>query len=141
MYGLTDEHIAHLPPLTGGYRNVAHEKYAPHYVLDRRPDLLLTTLRRDGAPRTAGLSLAAARMRACYAPFLLVKVRGEPPPEAGWLLFTNRPTPALHDEGYRTAALRRRRGDAAGDCRQLERRRREAQAGRPRAAAQTPASR
>ncbi len=130
MFGLTDEHIAHLPPQTTGYRAVAHEKYAPHYVLDRRPDLLLAGLKRDGSPRTAGLAGAAVRLRACYAPFLLVKVRGERPPEDGWLLFTNRPTPALHDAGYRTAAFRRRRGDSAADCRRLERRRREALARR-----------
>jgi hypothetical protein len=120
MYGLTDEHIAHLPPLTRGYRNVAHEKYAPHYVLDRRPDLLLTGLNRDGVPRTAGLPRAAARVRACYAPLLLVKVRGERPPEDGWLLATAEFTPALHDRGYTTAALKRRSGEEAGDCGELD---------------------
>ncbi len=122
MYGLADEHIAHLPPLTSGFRTVAHEKYDPHYVLDRRPDLLLSGVRRDGVPRTAGLGRTPVRLRACYAPFLLIKVRGARPPEEGWLRF-GRPTPELYDDGYQTAVYRRRRGAAADSCRKLERRR------------------
>ena len=122
MFGLADEHIAHLPPLTSGFRNVAHEKYDPHYVLDRRPDLLVSGVLRDGVPRTAGLRSTPVRLRACYAPFLLLKVRGGRPPEEGWLRF-GRPTPELYDAGYRTVVYRRRRGAAADACRKLERRR------------------
>jgi hypothetical protein len=129
MFGLTDEHIAHLPPPTVGFRQTAHDKFAPDYVLDRRPDLLLSRLTRSGRPTTAGLGLAAARVRACYVPLLLIKVRGARPPEDEWLLFTNRPTPELHAAGYETAVLRRRRGDAAAGCRAMERRRRAMRAG------------
>lgn len=123
MFGLTDEHIAHLPPIGGARRQAGHEKFAPDYVLDRRPDLIVTRLSPGAQLTSAGLQRAAARLRACYVPLLLAGDRkrsrgGE------WLVFTNRVTPEHYAQGYETAVLRRRRGAAAAGCRALERRRR-----------------
>lgn len=123
MYGLTDEHIAHQPLPAAGFRQAAHEKFDPQYVLDRRPDLLISRLSRRATPVSAGLGAVAGRVRTCYVPLLLLKVRGAPPTEEGWLLFTNRATPELVAAGYETALFRRRRGAAASDCRRIERRR------------------
>ena len=38
MYGLADLHIGHMTPLAVGFKQVAHEKYDPRYVLNRRPE-------------------------------------------------------------------------------------------------------
>jgi hypothetical protein len=113
MYGLTDERIAHLPPLRRGHRAVAHEKFAPHDVLDRRPDLLITRVSREGRPLSAGLARAARRVAVCYRPWLLLKVREGPPVDGRWVVEVEAFTPELFDAGYRHGVLTRRTGRRA----------------------------
>jgi len=82
-------------------------------VLDRRPDLVITGLTREGGPRTAGLPRAARRLAVCYAPWLLGKVRFGPPADGRWVLEVDAFTPELFDAGYQNAVLRRRLGRRA----------------------------
>jgi arabinofuranosyltransferase len=116
MYGLADVHIAHRPPLPVGYKHVAHEHFDPRYVLDRRPDYLLSPYDREGVLRFGGLARAVRRVRACYRPLLLAWQGSEPPPDGVWLLPSRTLDPALWDRGYRTALLELRRGRGVARC-------------------------
>ena len=108
MYGLADEHIAHLPPLKQGFRTVAHEKYAPGYVLDRRPDYIVSGLDERGRAQTAGLRRVAARMESCYRLWVVLKVNGVRPAENEWIVRSGNFRPDLFADGYQTAVFRRR---------------------------------
>jgi hypothetical protein len=114
MYGLADLHIGHMTPLASGFKKVAHEKYDPAYVLDRKPDLLISGVDRNGVPRTAGLPRARDRVWACYRPVLFLN---EGPAGTGrHLLPAEGFSPALVDAGYRIALWERRRGPDVGRC-------------------------
>ncbi|HXO20161.1 MAG TPA: hypothetical protein VOA87_09600, partial [Thermoanaerobaculia bacterium] len=120
MFGLTDPHIAHLDPAVGG-RPAAHEKFDPAYVLDRRPDFIVSTrLDFQGRPMTAGLRDVGDRLAACYNLFAVVKVRGERPDEGSWVVTTSRYRRDLYADGYRMGIFRRRHGPRAAQCAALE---------------------
>ncbi|HEY0782984.1 MAG TPA: hypothetical protein VGE98_11040 [Thermoanaerobaculia bacterium] len=118
MFGLTDRHIAHLPPprVAG---TVAHEKYDPEYVLGRRPDYLISTrIDAAGRPTTAGLGRVLPLVDACYSLLAVVKTRGEWPADDRWVVAPERYGPELFAAGYRMGVFRRRQGQRAGRCRQ-----------------------
>jgi arabinofuranosyltransferase len=112
MYGLADEHIGHMKPLAVGFKQVAHEKFDPRYVLDRKPDLLLSYMERNGLARAAGLARANQRVWACYRPLVLMR---DVEDRSTWVLPSHQYTPALWDAGYKIVVFELRRGlDAAG---------------------------
>jgi arabinofuranosyltransferase len=114
MYGLADLHIGHMTPLAVGFKEVAHEKYDPRYVLGRRPDLLVTYIDRKGVPRTAGLPRVKDWMWACYRP--LVLLRDHPAPDGSSLLPSRVFNAELYDQGYSTVVMERRHGRDAARC-------------------------
>jgi arabinofuranosyltransferase len=118
MYGLADLHVGHMSPLAVGYKQVAHEKFDPAYVLDRKPDLLLTAVDRTGTPRTAGLARVKDRVWACYHPLVFLKEGGSAADRH--LLLAAVFSPALADAGYGIALWERRQGKDAGRCARLE---------------------
>lgn len=117
MYGLADLHIGHMTPLPIGYKQTAHEKYDPRYVLGRRPDLLVTGLDRNGTPRTAGLPRVSEWVWACYRP--LVLLRQSPDPQGQWLLRSSVFNAELYDQGYHEGVFERR-PDPKDTCNQFE---------------------
>jgi arabinofuranosyltransferase len=118
MYGLADLHVGHMSPLAIGYKQVAHEKFDPAYVLDRKPDLLITGVDRAGTPRTAGLARVKDRVWACYRPLVFLREGGSAADRH--LLFSAVFSPALADAGYGIALWERRQGEDAGRCARLE---------------------
>jgi arabinofuranosyltransferase len=114
MYGLADLHIGHMTPLPVGFKQVAHEKYDPRYVLRRRPDLLVTYLDRQATPRTAGLPRVKDWVWACYRPWVLLG--DHPSADGSWLLPSRIFNAGIFDAGYRVAVLERRHGLDAARC-------------------------
>ena len=118
MYGLTDRHIAHLrvPAAKGG--PPAHEKYDPAYILEKRPDVIVSTdVDPSGTPVSAGLAIVAEEMAACYRLQAVVRSRrGAPSPPNAWIVYTERYSRDLFAQGYRTAVYVLRRGPEAESC-------------------------
>jgi hypothetical protein len=110
MYGLNDAHIAHRRVPPGAAGKAGHEKHDARYVLDRRPDLVLTSLSRRGLPHSAGLREVAARFRACYELIALVRVQKGPPGDGRWVVPVTDFVPQLWQAGYSDGLFRRRTG-------------------------------
>lgn len=115
MYGLVDANIAHMPVRTTGFIRVAHEKFAPRYVMDRRPDHIVTYLTPDGRSATGGLARVGRRLTSCYEWKLQVRVAEGAAEGAPWLMPIDSFSPALYEQGFR-AALLSRRPDAPPGC-------------------------
>ena len=115
MYGLVDKNIAHMPVRTTGFVRVAHEKFAPRYVMDRRPAYIITYLTPDGRSATGGLARVGRRLWTCYEWQFQVRVAEGATDDAPWLLPVDSFSPQLYEQGYR-AALLRRRAEALAGC-------------------------
>ncbi len=103
MYGLTDEHIAHLQLSQPGAGIVAHEKFDPHYVLAQQPGCIVSTwIDESGQPLSAGLTDVLAQFTARYRLSAAAKSRFGPPADGRWVLPVRAYTPELYTQGYQT---------------------------------------
>jgi hypothetical protein len=103
MFGLTDEHIAHLPVSARQGSVVAHEKFDPQYVLRRQPDCIVSTwMDREGNAISAGLSEFAGDFNNTYNLVAVSKTRYGPPDRGRWIIVTSTYKPKMYDTGYQT---------------------------------------
>ncbi len=103
MFGLTDEHIAHLDIPEQGPGIVAHEKYDPEYVLSRRPDCIVSTwVDLQGQPISAGLALVGEQFNRSYKLVAVAKTQHGPPENGRWVMPTSDYPERLYQDGYVT---------------------------------------
>ena len=103
MFGLTDEHIAHLDVSDIGKGVVAHEKYDPFYILRRKPDCLVSTwMNEQGQAISAGLDAVTQGLEGLYELVAVAKVRYGAPPDGRWVIATSTYSQALFKDGYQT---------------------------------------
>lgn len=109
MFGLTDLHIAHLNVPITAQSIVAHEKFDPHYILQRGPDYIVSTwMDAQGNAVSAGLPDVGQRFRETYELIAVAKIRNGPPQDGRWIIVTSVYTPELYQQGYVTGLFRRK---------------------------------
>ncbi len=103
MFGLTDEHIAHLKINHQGFGVVGHEKVDPWYILRRRPTCIVSTwLSPAGEAIAAGLKSVIPQFNQEYALIAVAKVRMGAPSDGMWIIETQTYHPQLYENGYWT---------------------------------------
>lgn len=103
MFGLADEHIGHLDLPTPGKGTVGHEKFDPEYILQRRPDCIVSTwMDKEGHAISAGLRSVTREFDALYQLMAVAKVRYGPPVDGKWVLTTSVYSSVLFESGYQT---------------------------------------
>lgn len=103
MFGLTDLHIAHLEIPITEQSIVAHEKYDPQYILQRKPDYIISTwMDSTGRAVSAGLPFVEEEFNRCYKLIAVAKVRHGPPTDGRWIIVTSSYAPELYEQGYVT---------------------------------------
>jgi arabinofuranosyltransferase len=103
MFGLTDLHIAHLDVPITEQSIVAHEKFDPHYILQRRPDYVVSTwMDVHGNAISTGLASVGQQFKEAYELIAVAKIKNGPPPDGRWVVVTSVYTPELHQQGYVT---------------------------------------
>jgi arabinofuranosyltransferase len=103
MFGLTDVHIAHLELENLGQGTVAHEKTDPWYVLERRPDCIVSTwMDQEGNAVSSGLLSVKDEFSSLYALIAVAKSRQGPPQNDRWVIETSVYNPRLFENGYVT---------------------------------------
>jgi len=103
MFGLTDEHIAHLKIDHQGFGVVGHEKVDPLYILQRRPTCIVSTwLSPAGEAIAAGLNKVTQQFNQEYALIAVAKVRMGPPADGRWIIETQTYHAQLYERGYWT---------------------------------------
>jgi hypothetical protein len=108
MFGLTDEHIAHLNIPTTENSIVAHEKYDPHYILSQEPDYIVSTwLNKQGQPVSAGLSSVRKEVEKSYSLIAVTKVKKGMPTNGNWVIETSTYGKSLYENGYLTGVFQR----------------------------------
>lgn len=107
MYGLVDEHIAHHAEFDPRMP-AAHAKSDPVYVLEQRPDYLISDLTPDGRPYNARLGVVADRIAREYELVAQAKAKRGALVRGRRLIETDRFRPDLHRKGYLVGILRRR---------------------------------
>jgi hypothetical protein len=108
MFGLTDEHVAHLEVPVTEKSTVGHEKYDPSYILERKPDYIVSTwLDAQGHAVAAGLGAVREQVEQSYKLVAVAKVREGAPADGRWVLETSSYDEALHDAGYRSGVFER----------------------------------
>lgn len=109
MFGLTDPHIAHLDVPITEQSIVAHEKADPRYILERRPDFIVSTwMDERGNAVSTGLPSVAQQFGESYGLIAVAKIKEGPPPDERWVVITSVYTPELFQQGYVTGLFRRR---------------------------------
>lgn len=108
MFGLTDLYIAHLEITITKQSIVAHEKYDPRYILQRKPDYIISTwMDPTGRAVSAGLPMVEEEFKRCYTLIAVAKVRNGPPLDGRWVIVTSSYSPELYEHGYVTGLFRR----------------------------------
>jgi arabinofuranosyltransferase len=103
MFGLTDEHIAHLAMTDQRPGIVAHEKYDPEYVLARRPDCVVSTwVDPQGQAISAGLALVSEQFNQIYKLVAVAKTQHGPAENGRWVIRTSDYPEKLYQDGYVT---------------------------------------
>lgn len=103
MFGLTDEHIAHLDISDSGTGIVAHEKIDPEYILERYPDCIVSTwMDEKGQAISAGLASVQDEFKDNYHLIALAKVRNGPPQDDRWVIVTSKYSKNLYKNGYQS---------------------------------------
>ena len=101
MFGLTDTHIAHIDYSQQGLGVVAHEKFDPEYILDRRPGCIVSSwMDQDGMASAAGLPEVKDEFERLYQLIAVAKVRNGPPSDGRWVIPTTVYKPSLYQSGY-----------------------------------------
>lgn len=108
MFGLTDLHIAHKDVPITGQSIVAHEKYDPQYLLQRRPDYIVSTwMDPEGRAVSAGLPLVEEGFNRCYKLIAVAKIRNGPPTDGRWVIVLSSYSSDLYEQGYVTGLFQR----------------------------------
>lgn len=108
MFGLTDLYIAHLEIPITEQSIVAHEKYDPQYILQRKPDYIISTwMDSTGRAVSAELPFVEEEFNRCYKLIAVAKVRHGPPTDGRWIIVTSSYTPELYEQGYVTGLFQR----------------------------------
>jgi len=109
MFGLTDLHIAHMNIPITEQSIVAHEKYDPEYILQRRPDYIVSTwMDPAGQAVSAGLPLVGEKFRQCYELIAVAKIRHGAPADGQWVIVTSSYSSDLYEQGYVTGLFQRK---------------------------------
>lgn len=108
MFGLTDLHIAHQDVPITEQSIVAHEKYDPQYILQRKPDYIVSTwMDPEGRAVSAGLPLVEEDFNRCYKLIAVAKIRGGPPSDGQWVVVLSSYSSTLYEQGYVTGLFQR----------------------------------
>ncbi len=106
MFGLTDDHIAHLEMPDMGSGTVAHEKYDPAYVLRQNPTCIISTyVTENGVPASAGLGAVQNEVLERYQLVAVAKKGGGSPQDGRWVIPTFTYSMDLFNAGYVTGAF------------------------------------
>lgn len=109
MFGLTDPYIAHMNVPITEQSIVAHEKYDPEYILQRRPDYIVSTwMDSTGQAISAGLPLVGEKLRQCYELIAVAKIRHGAPANGQWIIVTSYYSSNLYEQGYVTGLFQRK---------------------------------
>jgi arabinofuranosyltransferase len=101
MFGLADTHIAHMDLSQRGLGVVAHEKYDPEYIMERKPDCIVSSwMDVDGMASAAGLPEVKTEFENLYELKAVAKVRNGLPADGRWVIPTTVYKPSLYRSGY-----------------------------------------
>jgi arabinofuranosyltransferase len=103
MFGLADLHLAHQDFNHLGTGIVAHEKYNPEYILERRPDCIISTwMDPEGHAVSAGLDTKIKEFELNYQLVAVAKIREGPPDDHRWIIPTSIYKEGLYKRGYQS---------------------------------------
>jgi arabinofuranosyltransferase len=101
MFGLTDAHIAHMDLSQREPGVIAHEKYDPGYILERRPGCIVSSwVDQSGTASAAGLLEVKDELKNRYHLVAVARVRNGPPADGRWVIPTTVYKPSFYRSGY-----------------------------------------